>query len=132
MNSKFENISFPPIRLNYTPDGNIDYSEIFSLSHEQFPPFEFEKSSMELFPSVGNYLYQNWHYSLVVGGFYLAIAFALEQLMKNFEPIKLKWSFFIWNMIIGIFSIVGFARTAPPLLYRLSLPDGFYKSICHM
>jgi len=116
--------------LNYTNDGRIDYSNLFPLSHEAFPAFHFEKLSFEFLSSVGNFMYQYWYFSLVVGICYLAAAFFLQHYMRNYEPIKLKWTLFIWNMAIGIFSIVGFIRTAPPVLYRLS--EGFYTSVCHM
>jgi len=118
--------------FKYTPDGFIDYSELYPLSHEKFPAFEFEKLSLESYTTLGNFLYHYWYLSLVIGAIYMILSFALQHWMRNQQPIKLKWSLFLWNMAIGIFSIIGFCRVVPPLLYRISLPDGFYRSVCVM
>jgi hypothetical protein len=116
-------------KLRYTNEGRIDYSDLFPIDHPHLPPyFDFEKTFD--FISFGNFFHKYWYISFVTTFFYLGGAFGLQHFMKNRPPYRLKWSLVLWNAALGVFSIIGFSRTLPSLLYKLALPDGFYRTLC--
>ncbi|ODN05541.1 putative fatty acid elongation protein 4 [Orchesella cincta] len=71
-----------------------------------------------------------WQLPYCTGGIYLATVLGLQSYMKNKKAIQLKPWLFMWNVAIGLFSIVGFVRTAPELYGILSSSNGFHRSIC--
>lgn len=72
-----------------------------------------------------------WMFPFVSGSVYLIVIFALQRFMRNRKPLQLKRSLLVWNIIIGLFSILGFIRTFPELYGIVtSRPNGFYRSVC--
>lgn len=61
---------------------------------------------------------------------YLVVIFGLKSYMKNRQGLELRKPLIVWNWTLGIFSMVGFYRMSQELMYVLSLPNGFHKSVC--
>ncbi|CAL8122394.1 unnamed protein product [Orchesella dallaii] len=61
---------------------------------------------------------------------YLGSIFYLHRYMQNRQPFSLRIPLFLWNSTIGALSIMALYRISMELSYMLSLPDGFYRSIC--
>jgi elongation of very long chain fatty acids protein 6 len=114
--------------ISYLEDGYIDYSQLLPLSHPEFLPFEFEKS-MD-FMELARFFHRNWSLPFIVSAVYMMAAFGGQRYMRNRPAFQLKWPLVVWNMSIGIFSMLGFWRCYPVLKYILSQPNGFYESIC--
>lgn len=68
--------------------------------------------------------------ALYAGAFYVLSIFGLKHLMKTRKPFQLKTPMFLWNMALGLFSIIGFSRIFPGFWKTLQQPGGFYTSIC--
>ena len=49
--------------------------------------------------------------------------------MKPYKPFGIQRALAAWNLLLALFSGIGFLRTAPHLLYYL-YQRGFYSSIC--
>jgi elongation of very long chain fatty acids protein 6 len=114
--------------ISYSSEGEIDYSSVPLLVHPSVDSYSFEK-----FSSVSPWLiYMNNHKLLgvVLGYIYILAVFSLQYWMRKRTAIELKWPLILWNLAIGVFSIVGCIRTAPDLFHTISQPDGFYQSIC--
>lgn len=60
---------------------------------------------------------------------YLSAIYLGQLLMKNREPFKLKTPLLIWNSALAIFSIIGFTRVFPEMVYSLN-KYGFIGSVC--
>lgn len=72
----------------------------------------------------------NWKWAFYAGTVYILTIFGLQRYMKNRPAMDLRMPLFYWNFTLGVFSIVGFARTAPGLVETLNNGGGFYGSIC--
>jgi elongation of very long chain fatty acids protein 6 len=120
-------------KFQLTPEGIPDYSQlskfIRDFPHGYHPSYEFEKSSLN-FERVLEFMHENWWIPFSVGILYLAIIFILQEFMKGRKPLELKWPLFTWNFAIGLFSLAGFLRTAPELLYYLQETNGIHDSAC--
>lgn len=82
--------------------------------------------------SWANFFYVYWSVPLYTGTVYLLCVFFLQSYMKSKKPFQLKKTLFLWNMGLGIFSMMGFLRTVPELYTIVtSGPDGFVRSICN-
>lgn len=73
--------------------------------------------------------YFNW--AFYICAVYLVMCFPLRWLLDkyNVPAMKLRGALRAWNLMLSIFSIIGFLRTAPHLLYY-TWQKGFYASIC--
>lgn len=72
-----------------------------------------------------------WKLPFYSGGIYLVLIFSLQVFMRNRKALQLKRTLLIWNVAIGLFSIMGFIRTFPELYGIVtSSPNGFYRSVC--
>ena len=60
---------------------------------------------------------------------YLAFIWLGTKFMENRKPFNLKWSLFVWNAGLAIFSIMGSIRAAHDVLY-LTSNFGFNESVC--
>jgi len=90
-------------------------------------PFNFERIDIRYW---NQFVCTYWHYSIYIGIVYIVAIFSLQRYMSKRKPIRLKYLLFLWNICLGIFSIVGFARVSPPLFMVLMEKDGFYTSVC--
>jgi len=113
---------------SYTDKGTINYEHLRFLKNPWIKSWEFE--NFESVKPVFDYMQLNKATPLVFANIYVLGAFGLQHWMKSKAALELKWPLFSWNVFIGIFSIVGFLRTSPDLIYVLSQQDGFYKSMC--
>lgn len=125
---KGQEIPFETTQLNVTKGYTFDYTNVHTEDPPKFLPYSFEIYDWKAW---GVYGTKNWHFPLVMGVAYLAVIFGLEKYMRNRPAFKLKWPLFLWNVSLGIFSIIGFIRTAPEFFSILADADkGFYKGIC--
>lgn len=60
---------------------------------------------------------------------YLSAIYLGQIFMRNREPFKLKTALLVWNSALAIFSIVGFVRVYPEMVYTLN-KYGFLGSVC--
>jgi len=99
--------------------------------HYDEPPI-FEASWFEEFDVVKcrDWMEENWTLSVYAVAIYIPSIFLLQRLMKNRSPFNLKTPLALWNLIIAIFSFYGALRCAQELLYVLSTPGGFHRSLC--
>ena len=68
---------------------------------------------------------QNWNLALTICGAYLALVAFGVYVMQNAKPFDLRNTLRFWNIGLSLFSLVGFARTLPHLLYYIfSDPQG--------
>jgi elongation of very long chain fatty acids protein 6 len=120
-------------KFQLTPEGTPDYSQlsnhILDLPEGYYPSYEFEKSSLDV-GRVLEFMHENWWIPFSAGILYLAVIFALQEFMKGRKALELKWPLFTWNLTIGLFSLAGFLRTAPELLYILQRTNGIHDSEC--
>lgn len=71
-----------------------------------------------------------WAFPLYVGALYIFAIFGIQWYMKDKPAYKLQMPLFWWNLILGIFSILGFVRCLPAFVEMLMKPNGFYMSVC--
>lgn len=60
---------------------------------------------------------------------YLSTIYFGQMIMKKREPFKLKTPLLVWNTALAIFSIIGFTRVFPEMMYSLR-KYGFLGSVC--
>jgi elongation of very long chain fatty acids protein 6 len=120
-------------KFGLTPEGTPDYSQLSSIVRDfpqgYYPSYEFEKSSLD-FGRVLEFMHENWWIPFSAGIFYLVVIFILQEFMKGRKALELKWPLFTWNLTIGLFSLVGFLRTAPDLIYILQRTNGMHDAVC--
>lgn len=131
--SKHKHIKFSfnsPQHQNTTTDPPPPRSSMNGWEFDNPPtvtPFEFEKLDIRYW---NEFMSTYSHYSIFIGICYILTIFHLQTWMSKRKAFCLKYPLFVWNVFLSIFSIVGFARVSPPLLYVLAEPDGFYTSVC--
>ena len=79
----------------------------------------------------------NWNTALAICAAYLALCFAGPPALRalGLAPLKNKRVLAAWNLLLAAFSLVGFLRTMPHLLYYVlahpgGVAQGFYASVC--
>jgi len=110
--------------LSAIKNGSVSVQNFIDESSD----FQFELN--EGIVDVVEFLESSWHVAFLIGVAYVGGIFYLQSFMRNRKPIELKKTLFVWNILIGIFSLIGFARTAPQLLSIIRRPGGYYESIC--
>jgi hypothetical protein len=113
-------------KLNVTSE-YLDYSSVEIEDPPRFHPFQFEVYDWKEWC---RYMYVNWHYCIVASVAYIILIFGIKALMEYRKPFELKRELFLWNAAIGLFSLMGFIRTAPEFFTVLMGEQGFYRSIC--
>jgi len=73
---------------------------------------------------------QHWKFSIYASVIYVILIYLGQSWMKNRPAYNLRSCLTSWNVILALFSLVGFARTAPELWHVLHEPYGFYTSVC--
>ncbi|CAL8116660.1 unnamed protein product [Orchesella dallaii] len=76
-----------------------------------------------------DFLKNQWALPFYAAGLYLVTIFGLEYYMKERKAFNLRVPLILWNGALGIFSIMGFYRTFPPL-FNSFMNDGLMRSIC--
>lgn len=71
-------------------------------------PFEKIEDRVEKTKFFQNY----WYHSITISTLYFIAIKLLQKVMKKREPFKLKYSLFLWNFSLAIFSIIGTIRFA--------------------
>ncbi|ODM97560.1 putative fatty acid elongation protein 3 [Orchesella cincta] len=97
------------------------------LENPYFHGFEFEKIG---FTGWQEFMIENWKLAIYASVFYVITIFGLQRVMKNRPAFDLRKCLFVWNLAIGLASLVGFIRVFPAFLTVLSEQNGFYNSIC--
>ena len=65
----------------------------------------------------------------LLGGFYLIGIIQLQKYMKHLESYKLKYTLFLWNLLLSIYSVYSTIQTGPFLLSNL-YNKGITYSVC--
>jgi len=121
--------NFSKWTLRYGSKGLVDYSQAPLLklkNSERFYSFENFETVIPWF----SFMQANRHIPVVLSLCYILAVFALARWMKDRPAMTLRGPLILWNMSIGIFSLVGFFRSVPDLIHVWKEPDGFYKSLC--
>jgi hypothetical protein len=92
-----------------------------------FEPYSFEKID---YPLWKHFMSVNWKFPIYASAVYVIVIFSLQFFMRNRQPLKLQTPLFLWNLGLGVFSIMGFVRIAPELFQVLASPNGFHRSVC--
>jgi len=72
---------------------------------------------------------RNWTLSIWASLGYIVLIFLGQEWMRNREPFKLRKVLVAWNLMLAAFSIFGFLRTVPELMY-INTTHGVHFSIC--
>lgn len=97
---------------------------------QRSPYFSFEELDHFFWPK---FIEANRIWALYAGVIYIVTIFGVQKWMRTRPAYQLRKPLFLWNAGLGIFSIMGFWRTIPGLVYVLfggKVENGFYKSIC--
>jgi len=91
-------------------------------------PFEFELGDMNKHV---DWFEVNYYRILGFGALYFAFVMGGQRFMKNRPPFDLKPALAVWNLCLGIFSAIGFARLFPDFAdIWWSSDDGPYQYVC--
>lgn len=71
----------------------------------------------------------SWYIVFIISIIYMMLIYPLRQWMEPRDPYKLRGPLLAWNLIIGMFSIIGTARVLPDFINSI-YNDGFYASLC--
>ncbi|ODM93074.1 Elongation of very long chain fatty acids protein 6 [Orchesella cincta] len=88
--------------------------------------YEFERVDIVYWRDL---LQKQWLLAFYAAGIYLVAIFGLERYMKTRKAFNLRVPLILWNGGLGIFSIMGVARTAPVMLEAIK-DHGVMRSIC--
>ncbi|CAL8091670.1 unnamed protein product [Orchesella dallaii] len=97
------------------------------IENPYFKSFEFEKVDFFWWHK---YASDNWKLPFYAGAVYIVAIFGIQKLMKNRPAFELKYPLFLWNLSIGVLSIIGFIRAFPEFWKEISARNGLYSSIC--
>jgi elongation of very long chain fatty acids protein 6 len=125
--AKGQVIPWEMTQLNATEDNVFDYTYIELDDPPQFIPYSFEIFDWKWWVTFAT---KNWQFPFIAGIVYLTAIFGIQHWMRNRPAYKLKWPLFLWNAGLGIFSIMGFIRTAPEFFHVMT-GIGLYKGICY-
>jgi len=106
---------------------SLDYSLIHTDNPAKFQAYDFEIFDWKGWASYGSC---HWELPFQVGVLYLLLIFGLQRFMRGRDPFHLKVPLALWNSALGLFSLVGFLRTAPEFFSILLAKDGLYKALC--
>jgi len=77
-----------------------------------------------------------WSLPIIISISYLLMIIGLKKYMRYREPYKLKYSLFIWNLSLSIFSLLGFLRVFTNIKDSIfnnddTIINNFLNSICN-
>lgn len=90
------------------------------------PFFSFEATFDE---SWMDWALDSWYITFILSTIYVMLVLPAQGWMEPHKPLKLRLPLIAWNVVIGVFSIIGTIRVLPLLLQSIYL-DGFHVSIC--
>jgi len=70
-----------------------------------------------------------WHHSITISALYVLVIFFGKKIMEKRQAFDLETPLFLWNLALGIFSILGAIRMSPEFFHVL-FTHGFKYSIC--
>lgn len=76
------------------------------------------------------WIFKNWHMSLIYVIIYIFIVFVGREYMKNKEKYNLKGLLITWNLLLTVFSTIGTIRVWPEFIHELKY-HGLYHTICN-
>lgn len=89
-------------------------------------PFEWEHINLNV---CRQWMGRNWTLSVYASALYVLLIFWVRHWMKTRSPFGLRRRLLLWNIGLAIFSMMGFLRTFPEILYVVR-ETGFYRSVC--
>jgi elongation of very long chain fatty acids protein 6 len=127
---KYNKLSYDPVKDVYS---SVDCNKVQQLFQDlpflkSLYPFEWERS-INVMPFI-TIAERHFDVAVYICLAYLVLVFGGQYLMKNVKEFNLKNSLAMWNLFLAVFSLIGFIRTAPHLLYYL-YKDGLYVSSCY-
>jgi len=90
-------------------------------------PYSFEKINLWRWR---RFIHETANAPVYIACAYLIVIFGLQIFMKHREPMRMKKLLVVWNAMLSMFSISGFIRMLPELVYLLKQPGGFHASVC--
>jgi hypothetical protein len=115
--------------------GESRYSSVFNskfpmnFNPDYMTVFEFEK--FEEHESWRQWMWDHWHWSIYASCIYMGIVFLGCAAMRNREPYKIRGLLTSWNILLTVFSMVGFLSSVPELTVAVMIEGGgFHKSVC--
>jgi len=73
---------------------------------------------------------RNWTITLYASFAYILFIFGVQSYLKTRSSFKLTGPLAIWNVLLTVFSLVVFIRTAPEMFVILTAENGFHNSVC--
>jgi hypothetical protein len=111
----------------YTDTNGCNYRQLFQEVPALRPLYsEFEANFTAL--SFVEFANRYFHVAFLICAAYALFLIVGGRVMKNRAPFKLRSPLLLWNICLATFSLIGFLRTAPHLLYFL-FDRGFYSSV---
>jgi len=89
-------------------------------------PFDWEHVNLN---NCRQWMGRNWTLSVYASALYVLLIFSGQHWMKTRSPFSLRRRLLVWNIALAIFSMLGFLRTFPEILYVVR-ETGFYRSVC--
>lgn len=115
--------------LNVTTAKNYSHGTPWEFeSPRRFDHFSFE--TIIDYPLWKHRMSLNWTLPIWVSIVYIVAIFSIQKFMKNRPAYNVQLPMAIWNLVLGIFSIMGFVRIVPELIAVLASPNGFHRSVC--
>lgn len=103
----------------------------FGWEYMQDPiPHHFKFEELDIFWWQDTAVKHQYDLPLIVVSLYITAIFSIKYWMRDRQAFVLKKPLFLWNLGLGVFSIFGFLRILPTMLFTLNQPNGFYDSIC--
>ncbi|XP_011305579.1 elongation of very long chain fatty acids protein 6 [Fopius arisanus] len=104
-------------KMNYMEVTLPNYSYVFNFE-EKF-----------IHQDTRDWMTNNWTNVFYYAGIYMILIFGGQYWMTSRPRFELRGLLTLWNSGLAIFSIIGFARTAPELIHILR-NHGLYHSVC--
>lgn len=71
-------------------------------------------------PNIQDVIRRNWQAPFIAVAIYVVVIFGGGRLMRDRPAFDLKNALAAWNLFLALFSIIGFCRTAPYLIYWMA------------
>jgi hypothetical protein len=109
-------------------EGSDTFVEVFPIIEPGYVTV-YEWEVVEL-TKLRRWVGQNWKVSIYASVIYVIIIYLGQSWMKNRPAYNLRPWLTVWNIVLALFSLVGFCRTFPELWMLIHEPHGFYISVC--
>lgn len=107
-------------------------SDTFVVVHPNVSPGYLTVCDWELveLTSLRRWVGQNWKVSIYASVIYVILIYLGQSWMKNRPAYNLRHALTSWNVVLALFSLIGFTRTFPEIWHVIHEPSGFYISVC--